>query len=119
VIHRRKSWPDCRRIVWRPASQVPRQRQQIGADGHRIRPERIRRTSFTEEISMSAKPKVAVIGTGGTISGMSSLGSLDLIEYVASGRLLEADEIVARYPEVGEVADVIAVRFKAVPSTAI
>jgi len=68
---------------------------------------------------MSAKPKVAVIGTGGTITAMSSLGSLDLIEYGASGTMLEADQLVARYPEVNEVAEVISIRFKAVPSPAI
>ncbi len=68
---------------------------------------------------MSAKPKVAVIGTGGTITAMSSLGSLDLIEYGSSGTLLEADQLVARYPEVNEVAEIISIRFKAVPSPAI
>jgi L-asparaginase len=68
---------------------------------------------------MSAKPKVAVIGTGGTITAMSSLGSLDLIEYGSSGTMLEADQLVARYPEVNEVAEVISIRFKAVPSPAI
>lgn len=68
---------------------------------------------------MSAKPKVAVIGTGGTITALSSLGSLDLIEYGSSGTMLEADQLVARYPEVNEVAEVITIRFKAVPSPAI
>lgn len=68
---------------------------------------------------MSAKPKVAVIGTGGTITAMSSLGSLDLIEYGSSGTMLEADQLVSRYPEVNEVAKVISIRFKAVPSPAI
>ncbi|MBN9264381.1 MAG: asparaginase, partial [Hyphomicrobium sp.] len=68
---------------------------------------------------MSAKPKVAVIGTGGTITAMSSLGSLDLIEYGNSGTMLEADQLVACYPEVNEVAEVISIRFKAVPSPAI
>ncbi len=68
---------------------------------------------------MSAKPKVAVIGTGGTITAMSSLGSLDLIEYGNAGTMLEADQLVALYPEVNEVAEVISIRFKAVPSPAI
>jgi len=66
-----------------------------------------------------SKPKVAVIGTGGTITSLSSIGPLDLYEYTSSGRMLEADQFVARYPEVAEVADVIPVRFKAVPSTAV
>jgi len=68
---------------------------------------------------MVSKPKVAVIGTGGTITSLSSLGPLDLYEYTASGRMLEADELVARFPEVHSVADVIPVRLKAVPSTAV
>ncbi len=68
---------------------------------------------------MSAKPKVAVIGTGGTITAVSNLGSLDLIEYGSSGTMLEADQLVSRYPEVNEVAEVISIRFKAVPSPAI
>jgi hypothetical protein len=67
---------------------------------------------------MSAKPKVAVIGTGGTITAMSSLGPLDLIEYGNAGTMLEADQLVARYPEAHEVAEVIPIRFKAVPSPA-
>lgn len=68
---------------------------------------------------MSAKPKIAVIGTGGTITAMSSLGPLDLIEYGNAGTMLEADQLVARYPEVHEVAEVLPIRFKAVPSPAI
>ena len=61
------------------------------------------------------KPKVAFIGTGGT---MSSLGrdSLDILDYSATGNRLEADEILARVPEAAEVAEVIPVRFRAVPS---
>lgn len=68
---------------------------------------------------MPRKPKVAVIGTGGTITAMSSLGPLDLIEYGNAGTMLEADQLVALYPEVNEVAQVISIRFKAVPSPAI
>ncbi len=68
---------------------------------------------------MTTKPKVAVIGTGGTITSLSAIGPLDLYEYTATGRMLEADELVARFPEVRQVADVVPVRFKAVPSTAV
>ncbi len=68
---------------------------------------------------MSKKPKVAVIGTGGTITSLSGIGPLDLFEYTSSGRMLQADEMVERYKEVREVADVIPIRFKAIPSTAI
>lgn len=68
---------------------------------------------------MTTKPKVAVIGTGGTITSLSANGPLDLFEYTSSGRMLQADEMVERYKEVREVADVIPIRFKAVPSTAL
>ena len=68
---------------------------------------------------MAKLPKVAVIGTGGTITSLSSVGPLDLYEYTATGRMLEADQLVDRFPEVRQVAEIIPVRFKAVPSTAV
>ncbi len=68
---------------------------------------------------MAKKPKVAIIGTGGTITSLSSVGPLDLYEYTATGRMLQADELVDKFPEVHQVADIIPVRFKAVPSTAV
>lgn len=68
---------------------------------------------------MSTKSKVAVIGTGGTITSISGIGPLDLTEYSSSGHMLEADQLVARYPEVHTVAEIIPVRFKAVPSTSV
>ncbi len=68
---------------------------------------------------MSTKPKVAVIGTGGTITSISGIGPLDLTEYSSSGHMLEADQLVARYPEAHTVAEIIPVRFKAVPSTSV
>ena len=36
---------------------------------------------------MSTKPKVAVIGTGGTITSISGNGPLDLYEYTATGKM--------------------------------
>src|ERR1700744_3042079 len=61
------------------------------------------------------KPKVAFIGTGGTIS---SLGRppLDIMDYVANNVRLHAAEIIERFPELAEVAEVIPVRFRNVPS---
>ncbi len=65
-----------------------------------------------------AKPKVAFIGTGGT---MSSLGvhPLELQDYGVHGNRMQASEIVARFPEVHEVAEVIAVDFGNLISPAI
>ncbi len=66
-----------------------------------------------------ARPKVAVIGTGGTLASQG-VGPLDTQDYGSSGRpLLQADEIVAAIPALAEVAEVVPVRFSAIPSTAI
>lgn len=61
------------------------------------------------------KPKVAFLGTGGTISSLGT-DSLDIIHYADQHVMLEAGDILARVPEVDEVADVLAVPFAAVPS---
>jgi L-asparaginase len=55
------------------------------------------------------RPRVAVIGTGGT---MSSVGRhpLDLIEYPDTGIKLQVDELIERFPIVHEVADVVPIR---------
>jgi len=63
-------------------------------------------------------PRVAFIGTGGTIASMGA-GPLDLHDYGASGTVLTAPEIVARCPDLAAVADVTAIAFKTVPSTRI
>jgi L-asparaginase len=63
-------------------------------------------------------PKVAFIGTGGTIASLGAT-PLELQDYAANGVMLQADELVARFPELAMVANVIPVRFAAVPSTSI
>ena len=65
--------------------------------------------------TMSAKPKVAVIGTGGTICSIGT-GPFDILDYGANERMMHADEVVAMFPEVAEHAEIIAVPFKAVQS---
>ena len=64
------------------------------------------------------KPKIAFIGTGGTIASVGT-GPLDLQDYGATGQVMHADEIVARFPEMALVADVLPVRYRNIPSTAI
>lgn len=66
---------------------------------------------------MTQRPKVAVIGTGGTISSVGK-GPLDLQDYGANDTMLHVDELLARFPETNEVADVHPVRFRAIPSPA-
>src|SRR5215475_12306046 len=64
------------------------------------------------------KPKVAFIGTGGTIASLGA-GPLDLQNYGATGNVMHADEIIARWPETALVADVLPIRYRNIPSTAI
>jgi L-asparaginase len=61
------------------------------------------------------KPTVAVIGTGGTICSIGT-GAFDILDYGANNTILHADELVARFPELDQVANVIPVRFRNVPS---
>jgi L-asparaginase len=61
------------------------------------------------------RKRVAFIGTGGTISAIGR-GPLDIFDYGANDARLRADEILARFPEVAEVADVFPVIFRNVPS---
>jgi L-asparaginase len=64
------------------------------------------------------KPKVAFIGTGGTIASVGT-GPLDLQNYGATGKVMHADGIIARFPETALVAEVVPVRYRNIPSTAI
>jgi L-asparaginase len=61
------------------------------------------------------KPRVAVIGTGGTIASVGK-DPLDILDYGANETMLHVDEIIARFPEVHQVAEVIPVRFETIPS---
>ena len=67
-------------------------------------------------MATQAKPRVAVIGTGGTISSVGKDG-LDILDYGANETMLHVDELIARFPDMHEVAEVIPVRFEAIPST--
>jgi L-asparaginase len=61
------------------------------------------------------KPKIAFIGTGGTIASLGR-SSLDIMDYAAHGMMMHAEEMVAKVPELAEVAEVIPIRFRNVPS---
>src|SRR3954465_6608578 len=54
---------------------------------------------------MSALPKIAVIGTGGTISGIGK-DRLDLHEYGTSGRFAQVEEVLATVPELDRIAEI-------------
>nr|AFK83596.1 type II L-asparaginase [uncultured bacterium] len=64
------------------------------------------------------KPRVALVGTGGTISSIGR-DSLDVWEYMDTSRKAEPEELLQRFPEVAEAAEIITIRFRAVGSTAI
>ena len=64
------------------------------------------------------KRRVALLGTGGTISSIGR-DSLDIWEYMDTSRKAEPDELLQRFPEVAAAADVVPIRFRAVGSTAI
>src|SRR5258706_10011053 len=61
------------------------------------------------------RPRVAIIGTGGTIASIGK-GPLDILDYAANETMLHVDDIIARFPEVHEVAEILPVRFEAIPS---
>jgi L-asparaginase len=66
-----------------------------------------------------SKPKVAFIGTGGTIASLGR-GPLDLQDYGSAGNpVMHAEEILARWPEVNLVAEVIPVNYRNIVSPAI
>src|SRR5690606_6916005 len=64
------------------------------------------------------RPKIALIGTGGTISSMGR-GPFDIADYATLGKVMSAAELLAFWPQVAEVAEVIAIPYRAVPSTAL
>ncbi|MBI4183737.1 MAG: asparaginase [Proteobacteria bacterium] len=62
-------------------------------------------------------PRVAVIGTGGSIS-TTGRHSLDLAEYSTFGTTLEVDQVLAHFPEVNRLGiEVVPVRFRRILST--
>jgi L-asparaginase len=61
-------------------------------------------------------PRVAVIGTGGTISSLGS-SSLDVLDYPDFGQKLTCEALLDRFPETRLVADPIPVTFRQIGST--
>jgi L-asparaginase len=56
------------------------------------------------------KPKVAIIGTGGTLASVAA-SPLEMLEYDPD-QGLDIDALLARFPEVHRVAEIVPVRFR-------
>src|SRR3981189_963017 len=67
---------------------------------------------------MADLPRIAVIGTGGTISSLGD-GSLDGLDYPEFGQKLTCEALLDRFPETRLVADPVPITFRQVGSTAI
>ena len=66
----------------------------------------------------STLPRIAVIGTGGTISSLGA-SSMDVLDYPDFGQKLTSEGLLDRFPETRLVAAPLAVTFRQVGSTAI
>ena len=66
-------------------------------------------------MTVSRKPAVAVIGTGGTIASVGGDG-LELVRYIDRKQMLPVDELCARTPELGQVADVTPIAYDVLQS---
>src|SRR5207237_2381856 len=63
-------------------------------------------------------PRIAVIGTGGTISSLGA-SSMDVLDYPDFGQKLTSEALLDRFPETRLVAEPLPVTFRQVGSTAI
>ena len=63
-------------------------------------------------------PRIAVLGTGGTISSLGA-SSLDVLDYPDFGQKLSCEALLERFPETRLVADPVPVTFRQVGSTEI
>src|SRR5215468_10255692 len=67
---------------------------------------------------MPTLPRIAVIGTGGTISSLGN-GSLDVLDYPDFGQKLTSEALLEKFAETKLVADAIPVTYRQVGSTAL
>src|SRR5437660_4675317 len=66
----------------------------------------------------SSLPRIALIGTGGTISSLAA-SSLDVLDYPEFGQKLSCEALLDRFPETRLVAEPVPITFRQVGSTAI
>jgi len=65
---------------------------------------------------MNERRKVAVIGTGGTISSVGR-GPFDLQDYLTLGKMFDAGGMIETFPQAAEFADLVPIPFPPIPST--
>src|SRR3954471_18879609 len=82
------------------------------------RPSNLPDHEFRLEGIMASLPRIAVIGTGGTISSLGA-GSLDVLDYPEFGQKLTSEALLDRFPETRQVAEPVPITFRQVGSTAI
>jgi L-asparaginase len=63
-------------------------------------------------------PRIAVIGTGGTISSLGD-GSLDVLDYPDFGQKLTSEALIDKFPETKLVAEPVPFTYRQVGSTAL
>ena len=63
-------------------------------------------------------PRIAVIGTGGTISSLGD-GSLDVLNYPDFGQKLTCEALIDKFPETRLVAEPVPMTYRQVGSTAL
>jgi L-asparaginase len=73
---------------------------------------------MTAEKPMPNLPRIAVIGTGGTISSLGD-GSLDVLNYPDFGQKLTCEALLDKFPETRLVAEAVPVTYRQVGSTAL
>jgi L-asparaginase len=67
---------------------------------------------------MTAKPKIGIILTGGTIDS-AGRDRLDLAWYIEAGKRIDNAELFARIPELRDIAEVQEIPFRRLPSQAL
>jgi L-asparaginase len=63
-------------------------------------------------------PRIAVVGTGGTISSLGN-GSLDVLDYPDFGQKLTSEALLDKFPETRRVAEPVPLTYRQVGSTAL
>lgn len=63
-------------------------------------------------------PRVIVLGTGGTIASLGR-DEFDVHDYVDHSTILGIDEVIARAPAAHDIAEVVPVNFRNLPSSAV